>query len=245
MIAIILAGGEGTRLREVVSDVPKPMAPVAGKPFLEYLILQLKQGGIREIILSTGYKRETVKAYFGTGERWGVRISYSEEEFPLGTGGALRKASVLPDAPDAGPVLVLNGDSFLEIDLRALAAFHAGKNARATMGLVFLEDTSRYGRVETDSAGQVIAFAEKSAGSPGRINGGVYVFGRDILASIPEGKVSLETEVLPLLVGRGLYGMETKGFFRDIGIPHDYRGLNEDPRELAAALRLQGEGKTP
>ncbi|MCC6346057.1 MAG: nucleotidyltransferase family protein, partial [Nitrospirales bacterium] len=194
MEAIILAGGEGTRLREVVSEVPKPMAPVAGKPFLEYLVLQLKQGGIEDIILSTGYKRETVKAYFGTGGKWGVRLSYSEEESPLGTGGALRKAATLLDAPGAGPVLVLNGDSFLEIDLRAMVAFHAGKNARATMGLVFMEDTSRYGRVEIDGEGRVLAFAEKSAGSPGRINGGVYVFNRGGLASIPEGKVSLENE---------------------------------------------------
>ena len=239
MKAIIRAGGEGTRLREVVSEVPKPMAPVAGKPFLEYLVLQLKQGGIREIILSTGYKREAVKAHFGTGEKWGVRISYSEEESPLGTGGALRKATVLLEAPDAGPVLVLNGDSFLEIDFRALAAFHSAKKARATMGLVFMEDTSRYGRVEIDDEGCVLAFAEKSAGSSGRINGGVYVLNREVLESIPEGKVALETEVLPLLVGRGLYGMETKGFFRDIGIPHDYRGLDEDPRRLTAALRLQ------
>jgi D-glycero-alpha-D-manno-heptose 1-phosphate guanylyltransferase len=234
MKAIILAGGEGTRLKEVISDIPKPMAPIAGKPFLEYLVMQLRHGDIRDIILSTGYRKEVVKNYFGTGEKWGARISYSEEDVPLGTGGAVKKAL---DLLEIGPTIVLNGDSFLEADIMKLIVFHKTKNACATICLAFMEDTSRYGRVEIDSEGGVLCFAEKAAGSPGFINGGIYIFNKEILTSIPEGKVSLETEVLPQLVGRGLYGMETKGFFRDIGIPEDYLDLKENPQQLMAALK--------
>jgi D-glycero-alpha-D-manno-heptose 1-phosphate guanylyltransferase len=220
MKAVILAGGEGARLKEVISDIPKPMAPVADRPFLEYLVMQLMRGGIGDIIFSTGYRKEVVKSYFGTGEKWGVRFSYSEEDVPLGTGGALKNAL---DLLDSGPVIVLNGDSFLGVDLRKLIAFHKSKNASAVICLAFMEDASRYGRVEIDREDRVLHFAEKSAGPPGFINGGVYIFNKEILASIPAGKVSLETEVLPVLVGKGLYGMQTKGFFRDIGIPADYQ----------------------
>ncbi len=237
MKAIILAGGEGTRLKKVISEMPKPMAPVSNRPFLEYLVLQLRQGGIGDIILSTCYRKEVVKSYFGRGEKWGVRITYSEEEKPLGTGGALRKAADLL-GPGPGPVMVLNGDSFLEADLRELIEFHTSRDACATMGLAFMEDTSRYGRVETDTGGKVVRFAEKSSGAPGFINGGVYIFNKEILTSIPEGKASLEIEVLPHLVGKGLYGMEIKGFFRDIGIPDDYLDLKEKPQRLFDALRV-------
>lgn len=236
MKAIILAGGKGTRLKELVNDVPKPMAAVAGKPFLEYLILQLHGAGIDEIILSIGYMKDAIRSYFHNGGNCGARISYCEEDEPLGTGGAFKKA-MMPINDET--VLVMNGDSFLDADLNKLASYHKGKHALATIGLASVEDMGRYGMVELNDNGEVISFMEKTPCRRGLINGGIYILNREVVDYIPDGYVSLEKDVLPFLVNRGLYGVEVKGFFVDMGVPADYLDLNKNPQRLLSALGLR------
>ena len=235
MKVIVLAGGEGARLREIIKDIPKPMAPIANKPFLEYLILQAVKWHISDIVLSVGYKKEIIKTYFTTGDTWGVKILYSEEVEPLGTGGAIKKAAKLIDDED---FIVMNGDSFLGIDFNQLITFHKSRQSRATMGLMYVDSTNRYGRVEIDDKGNVIRFSEKGIDVSGLVNGGVYVFNRKIIDKIPDGKVSLEKEILPKLINQGLYGIETKGFFIDIGVPKDYLNLYKDPQILLNAIAI-------
>ncbi|MFC1489028.1 nucleotidyltransferase family protein [Thermodesulfobacteriota bacterium] len=233
MKAIILAGGIGHRLRETVKRVPKPMAPVGDKPFLEYLVLQLAKWKIKEIIFSIGYKRDIIKTYFGNGEKWGVQIKYSEEDIPLGTGGGLREAALFMD-DDC--FIVMNGDSFFEVDISRSINLHKEKNAIATLGLLRVDDTSRFGSVGIDKNGEILSFSEKGRGGSGLINGGVYIFNREIIENIPPGKVSLENDILPSLVKKGLYGVVAKGFFVDIGTPEDYLNLCKNPGELNSAI---------
>lgn len=229
MKAIILAGGLGTRLRGTVSDLPKPMAPVAGKPFLEYLILQLTKAGIRDIILSVGYKREAVISYFSDGKIWGARIEYAEEMEPLGTGGGVRQALSHIEGEN---FLVMNGDSYLDVDLGELIRFHRIRGAVLTMALAKCDDASRYGKVEIDEQGEVVRFVEKGAKGAGLVNGGVYAVNKVLRGYLPEGKSSLEHDVFPRFVGAGLYGMAADGFFIDIGIPEDYEFAVRNYRKL-------------
>src|SRR4030065_1734955 len=164
MKCVILAGGKGERLRKVISDIPKPMAPVAGKPFLEYLILLLKKYNIRDVVISIGYKGDAIKSYFGNGEKWEMNISYSMEDEPLGTGGALKKAVNIFDDKK---FIVMNGDSYLDINLTDLLNFHAEINAGATLSLADCDDTSRYGRVEINKEGRVQRFTGKGVSGYG------------------------------------------------------------------------------
>lgn len=238
MKAVILAGGEGTRLRDVIKDIPKPMAPVGERPFMEYLILQLRDWDIRDITLSIGYRGDVIKSYFGAGEKWGVRISYSGEREPLGTGGALKKAGEMIDEED---FIVMNGDSFLGINFNDLIDFHKYKSAEVTMGLIRVSDTSRYGRVEIGSDQEIEGFVEKGTSiwtyGDGFINGGVYILNRNIINIIPSGKVSLERDVLPVLIRKGLYGMVTEGYFVDIGVPFDYLSLCRSHEKMFQGIR--------
>jgi D-glycero-alpha-D-manno-heptose 1-phosphate guanylyltransferase len=220
MQAIILAGGFGTRLQEVVSDVPKPMAPVGGKPFLEYLVNQLVRWSIRDIILSVGYKRDVIKAYFGDGSQWGVRIRYSEEDAPLGTGGAIREATRMITG---ATILVLNGDSYFDLNFDAFHTFHAYKKATLSMALVKLDDTGRYGRVDIDKENRVLKFQEKQGNEVGFINSGIYLMNTSVLAMLPEvGLASFEKDVLLKCKKLKMYGMSQTRFFVDIGIPEGY-----------------------
>src|SRR3990172_9726350 len=150
MKAIILGGGKGTRLKSFISDIPKPMAPVADRPFLEYLILQLKRWAIHDIVLSVGYKKEGIMSYFSTGSRWDVNITYLEEEIPLGTGGAIREAVKNINEPD---IIVMNGDSFFNADFKELINFHYVKDSITTLALQKRNDASRCGRVIIDEQG--------------------------------------------------------------------------------------------
>ncbi len=243
MKAIILVGGKGLRLRSLINDIPKPMAPVAGRPFLEYLVLQVKKWGGREITLCTGYKADIVRDHFANGDRWGIRIGYSEETVPLGTGGALRNAAY--NMSDTESLVVMNGDSFLDVDMEQLLSHHGEHRARATISLACVADTSRYGRVETNESGEIVSFHEKGSGGKGTINGGVYVFDPAIIKSIPLGTVSLETEVLPKIINKGLFGMEVTGSFTDIGIPEDYLRLDKDPKSLFEAAGITDSVDTP
>lgn len=241
MQALILAGGLGTRLRGVINDKPKPMVPVAGRPFLEYLILQLRRQDFTDIVLCIGYLGKQVREYFGDGSSWGVKISYSEENEPLGTGGAVKLAKRLIRGEQ---FLAMNGDSFLDIEFKQLIDYHLKKRALATIALAEVEDATRYGTVEINDQGEIQSFVEKGQSSKSKlINGGIYVFSRKVFDYIPEGKVSLEKEVFPNLIGKGFYGLPVKGFFIDIGMPEDYKRLQANPECLLAALRYRSQAE--
>lgn len=243
MKSLFLAGGLGTRLRGIVNDQPKPMIFVANKPFLEYLILQLKRYGLTDIVLCIGYLGEQIRQYFDDGSRWGVHISYSYENKPLGTGGAIKLAEGFVKLVKEDKFLVMNGDSYLDVNLNMLINYHLKMGALATMALGEVEDASRYGAVEISENGEIKSFLEKGQGLRSRlINGGIYVFDRKIFEYIPEGKVSLEKEVFPKLIGQGFYGMPINGFFIDIGIPEDYERLQENPQAL---LELENQKGRP
>jgi NDP-sugar pyrophosphorylase family protein len=217
--AFVLCGGLGTRLRTVLSDRPKSMAPVAGVPFLELLLQMLRVEGIQEVVLGTGHMAEQIERHFGNGRDLDLSIRYSREDEPMGTGGALKLAEGLL----SDPVVVLNGDSYVEWKLGSLLKLFHGKDAALVMVLQAVADVSRYGSVTIDSDGRVIEFVEKGrrAGA-GLINAGVYLLRKEIVAGLPPGKaVSLEKDVLPELISGKVYGLVSGGLFIDIGIPAD------------------------
>lgn len=219
--AVILAGGLGTRLRPVVADRPKALAEIGQRTFLAFVLDQLSNAGVRDIVLCTGYRGEQIRETFG--ESYGsLYLTYSQESSPLGTGGALRLALPLCKS---NPVLVLNGDSYCEVDLKSFYTWHLARGASGTLLLTQVTDTERYGRVELDAEGAVVRFDEKTSecGS-GWISAGIYLLSCRLLLAIPEGHpVSLELEIFPSWVGRGLYGYQTEGRFLDVGTPEDYR----------------------
>ena len=221
LTAVILAGGLGTRLRSVVSDRPKVLAAVRGRPFLTFLLDRLVEGGLRHVVLCTGYLGGQVQAEFG--DSYGdLRLVYSEEPSPLGTAGALRLALPLFESD---PVLVMNGDSFCDVDLGAFFDWHVAHGAHGTLALVKAPDEAqRYGQVQTDGDGRVISFNEKTGQGDGTwINAGVYMLGVPLISEIPtDGAVSLERDVFPAWAGRGLYGYQLQGGFLDVGTPETY-----------------------
>lgn len=219
--AAILAGGLGSRLRAVVADRPKVLAPVADKPFLAYLLDQLAQAGVRETVLLVGHAAEQVQAAFGN-EYGGMQLAYSAEPEPLGTGGALRLA--LPLLRN-DTVLLLNGDSYCDVDLAALTSFHRTHSGFATLTLAQVPNGSRYGRVHLNEDRRIERFEEKGGSrEPGWINAGVYLFDRGPLSDIELGRVvSLERDVLPSWVTRGkVFGSPGSSRFIDIGTPESY-----------------------
>lgn len=221
MDAIILVGGKGTRLQSILSDRPKPMAEVAGRPFVEWLLLALAAQGVRRVILCTSYMSEVVEAYFRDGKQWDIEIIYSSDPIPLGTAGAVRHAL---DLVRSDPLLVMNGDSYCRLDISRLEEVHSTRSARATLWLVWMNDCRRYGLVEIGNNGAVQAFREKlPEGRSGLINAGVYLLEREIVESIPKGRTfSMETDLFPMLIGNGLYAMVGEGPFIDIGTPEAY-----------------------
>jgi D-glycero-alpha-D-manno-heptose 1-phosphate guanylyltransferase len=219
--AIILAGGKGTRLREVVADRPKVLAPVAGRPFLAYLLDQVERAGVRRVILSTGYLAEQFADIIGHNHN-DVTIEYAQEESPLGTGGAIKFAAA---GVDSSHVLVRNGDSYFDADLAAYMAWHAAGGQDASLLLVEVPDASRFGTVTLRPDGQhVAAFLEKQAQPiPGLINAGVYLLRKDVIERIPDGPCSIERDVYPRWLDElDVRGWVTDGEFIDIGIPTDY-----------------------
>ena len=227
---IILAGGMGTRLRGVIEDIPKPMAPVGGKPFLEYLLLQLKKWRSAEVILSVGYKKDIIKSYFGNGSRFGINISYSEEDRPLGTGGALKKAISMTDDHR---FIVMNGDSVFDINFSDFVGYHISKPGIASMSLAIVKDRRRYGSVDINDRGVITGFQKEGLDAPGLINGGIYLIDRDIVSYIPDGQISLEGRILPLIQRDNLlYGKIFEAFFLDMGTPEDYLWIGRHPEYL-------------
>lgn len=218
--AAILAGGLGTRLSSVVSDRPKVLAKVNGRPFIAYLLDQLSQAGVKKAVLCTGHLGEQVKATFGDFYNT-LKLQYSQEQTTLGTGGALRLAFPLLESE---PTLVLNGDSFCHTDLIDFLHWHVTKKAAASLLLTKVPDVGRYGSVQLSTDGEITSFEEKGKNpEPGLINAGVYLLNHPLLESIPVNTtVSLEHETFPLWINKGLYGFQSKGNFLDIGIPQDY-----------------------
>ena len=231
MQAILLCGGMGTRLRSVVSDRPKPMADICGKPFLQYLLEMLRDKGITEVIFALGYMGEMIEEYFQDGSAFGLKIAYSYEEDPLGTGGAIRNA--LPKIMEE-EVLVLNADTYFPMDYQGLYRFHQENDGDFSLATRAVPDISRYGAVRRDAAGRILAWNEKleDGGQPlaGEINGGIYVMKKSLIAEIPEGKQSLEQDCVPkwLSEGKRIFGLPFDGYFMDIGIPKDYQQFITD-----------------
>ncbi len=231
MKALILAGGFGTRLREVAKDVPKPMVSIVGKPFLEHQLRALRDQGIEEVVLAVHHMANKVKSYFGDGRHLKMNITYSQEETPLGTGGAIKHAE---RHLDKERFLVLNGDSFSRVDIDDFLKFHlaGGENALGSMTVTPITDSSHYETVSVqDSTITAIHRREDNKpGTPGLINSGVYIFEPAILERIERGKnVSLEREVFPRLVdNRALRAYQYSGYFMDIGRPETYRQFKAD-----------------
>lgn len=230
MQAILLAGGLGTRLRSVVSDRPKPMALVEGRPFMEYVVHELVKQGVTEIIFAVGYKGSMVEEYFQDGKEFGVKISYSYEEELLGTAGAIKNAGHFIHDEQ---FLVLNADTFYLFDYNRLSKFLQEENMDMALVLRRVEDISRYGEASV-TGNRLTGFNEKSSvARPGTINGGIYMMKQELLDEIPNGKVSLENEMIPkwMQEGRMLGAVINDGYFIDIGIPEDYFRFQEDVKK--------------
>ena len=222
MQALVLAGGEGTRLRPLTHTTPKPVMPLAGRPFLSFMLAWARAHGVDEVILSCGFMSDAVKRVLGDIYD-GMRLRYVIEEEPLGTAGPVRLAH--DEGLLAERLLVLNGDVLTDIDLTAELAEHERSGARVTLALYPVDDTASYGVVPTDADGRVEAFLEKSKGAvpTNRINAGAYVVEREVVESIEPGRaVSFEREVFPALVGHGLQGFQAAGYWIDIGTPQRY-----------------------
>lgn len=222
MQAVILVGGEGTRLRPLTSRLPKPVVPLVDRPFIAYMLEWLRGHGVDDVIMSCGFLATQVREVLGDGSRYGVRLRFVEEPHPLGTGGALRYAGELLDER----FLMLNGDVLTDIDLTAQLAQHERTAARGTLALVPVEDPTAYGLVRLNEDNAVREFVEKP--SPEQvdtnlISAGAYVLERSVLELIPpERNVSIEREVWPALVGNGLYGFPAAAYWLDIGTPERY-----------------------
>lgn len=225
--AVILAGGLGTRLQSMVSDVPKPMAQVAGKPFLEYLLHYLNEFAIERVVLSTGYKAEVIQQYFGK-KYQSIELEYITEKEPLGTGGALKLAL---QHCYYNEILVLNGDTFFNIDLDDFWIFHQLHGAEITLALREIENAARYGTVKINENGKIAAFIEKSGiEASGIINAGMYIVCQSVFSkfTLPE-QFSLEKDFFEkYLTQLSIYGCLFDAYFIDIGIPDDYLKAQDD-----------------
>ena len=224
MNVILLAGGLGKRLRPVVQDVPKPLAPVAGRPFLEHLMDYWIGQGATCFVLSVGYKYEMVETHFGTAYR-SVPVEYAVENEPLGTGGGLLLA--LAKARAEGSVFAANGDTFFAVDAAAMRRYHVARGALFTMALFRSTDTARYTPVERGTEGRITAMNASASGAPPLANGGVYLIEPEAFSRTgfrSGDRVSLESELLPALLRAGVcvFGFESEARFIDIGVPDDY-----------------------
>lgn len=222
MQAVILVGGEGTRLRPLTSTVPKPVVPLVDRPFISFMLEWLKQHGIDDVIMSCGFLATSVRNVLGDGSGLGIRLRFVEEPDPRGTAGALKFAEPMLDER----FLMLNGDVLTDLDLTRQIAQHEATGAKATLALVPVADPSAYGLVHLNEDRSVRDFVEKpspDAIDTNLISAGAYVLEREILELVPpERNVSIEREVWPLLIGKGLYGFPAESYWLDIGTPERY-----------------------
>jgi NDP-sugar pyrophosphorylase family protein len=236
--AIVLCGGAGLRLRDVTGSGPKSMAAVAGRPFLELLFAQLRRNGFENAILAVGYQQDVIRSYFGE-RAHGLHLKYSAESSPLGTGGALRHAV---DLIQSGTVLIMNGDSYTDVDLIRFVDDHDESEADASMIVVPIDDRTDCGSVALDQEHRLVRFEEKEAfsGAP-YINAGIYLAARSLLCDIPSGRqLSLERELFPWWMNKGYYlrGSVHMGACVDIGTPERYRGA----QSILAGAEVQQHG---
>jgi NDP-sugar pyrophosphorylase family protein len=243
MKAVILAGGEGTRLRPLTLSTPKPVVPVVDRPFLQHQLQLLSAAGVHEVVLSLAYRPERIQAVFGDGAALGMRIRYAVENTPLGTGGAVR--NVLPLLDER--TIVLNGDVLTDVDLGAVVARHVAEQACATILLTPVPNPAAYGLVETDGHGQVLRFLEKPRPdqiTTDTINAGIYVLETAILELMPPAvNHSIERAFFPALLARGdrVLGPVHRGYWIDIGTPQKYLQVHEDILNGRFPVRLEGQ----
>lgn len=239
MKAVILVGGEGTRLRPLTCNKVKPLVPVLNRPFLEHVVDYLKRHGIRDVILTLGYLPEQIQEYFGDGSGFGVNMTYLVEDFPLGTAGGVKNAEALLDAF----FLVFNGDIFSDIDLTEMMNFHREKKADTSIALTPVDDPTPYGVVETDAEGRVERFVEKPRReevTTNMINAGIYIMEPHILGYIARNVFfTFERDVFPSLLqtGKAVYGYSSQAYWIDIGTPEKYLKLHHDLLQRRTADR--------
>ncbi len=237
--AVVLVGGEGTRLRPLTDTRPKPMMPLVDRPFVAHQLDHLRRHGVQDVVFSCGYRPDALREFFGDGEGHGVRLRYVVDPEPLGTAGAVRNAR---DLIDADRILVFNGDILTDLDLTALVAQHERTGAEGTVALTPVDDPSAYGLVRLHDDRSVQEFLEKPSredlrpGEPYLINAGTYVLEPAALSRIPAGvKVSIERQTFPLIAAeRALYGFPSDAYWRDIGTPDSYLDAHMDV--LSAAV---------
>lgn len=241
MQAIVLVGGEGTRLRPLTNDVPKPALTLVDRPFLAYMIEWLAAHGVTEAVLACGFLPDVLRETLGDAERAGVRLTYVTEPDRRGTAGAIRFAADQLGERLGDRFLALNGDVLTDLDLTALMNAHAERGARATIALHPVEDSAAYGLVSVDAEGKVTEFLEKTGRPvPGEINAGAYCLERSVLDLIPPGReVSIEREVFPRLIGDGLGALRLDGYWMDIGTPERYLAASWDILEGRVQTRVR------
>jgi len=230
MKVVILVGGEATRLRPLTYNIPKAMVPVLNVPFLEYVIRHLRSHGVKDIILAQSCLSQPIENYFKDGSQFGVKITYTLEDTPLGTAGAVKNAEQYLDET----FLVLNGDIFTDLDITAMITLHQARKAKATIALTPVDDPTSYGLIETDAAGKVTRFLEKPSReqiTTHMINAGTYILEPDTINRIPpQTNFSFERELFPLLLDQGepIYAYPSTGYWIDIGTPEKYLQLHRD-----------------
>jgi len=242
--AVILAGGEGTRLRPLTLHLPKPTAPIADRPLLHHQLDLLGTAGITEVVFSLAYQPQRIQAVFGDGRAWGKKIHYAVESTPLGTGGAVKNAESLLDET----TIVFNGDVLIDIDLPAVVARHKSRRAQATIVLTPVENPSAYGLVETDASGRVLRFTEKPKDpkeiTTNNINAGIYILETSTLELMPEATTySIERGFFPALIARGdtVAAHVHAGYWIDIGTPEKYLQVHRDILNQRFPVSLEAE----
>ncbi|MBA7470489.1 UTP--glucose-1-phosphate uridylyltransferase [subsurface metagenome] len=230
MKAVILVGGQATRLLPLTCNIPKAMVPVLNIPFIEHVIRYLSKHQIKDIILAQGYLAQPIEDYLGDGSQLGVKLNYVVEDTSLGTAGAVKNAEKYLDET----FLMLNGDIFTDLDITAMIDFHQERKAKATIALTPVDDPTSYGLIETDAKGRITRFLEKpnrSQVTTNTINAGTYTLEPEILAQIPpQTKVSIERGVFPLLLeqGKPVYAYPSSAYWMDTGTPEKYLQLHRD-----------------
>ncbi|MDX6542506.1 MAG: mannose-phosphate guanylyltransferase / phosphomannomutase [Gaiellaceae bacterium] len=242
MKAVVMAGGEGTRLRPLTSNQPKPMVPVVGKPCMEHIIELLQRHGLEDVVVTVAFLPQAIRSYFGDGESMGLNIEYSVEESPLGTAGSVRLAAGKLD----DTFLVISGDALCDVDLTKLVEFHKEREASVTIGLKSVENPLEFGIVVTDSEGRVERFLEKPSWGQvfsDTINTGIYVLEPEVLNHVPTDRpYDFSKELFPLLLemGRPIYGLPLEGYWQDIGDLDQYRQANFDALDGSVELSIPG-----
>lgn len=245
MKAVILVGGEGTRLRPLTCNIPKPMVPVVNRPFLEHTLSYLKRHNINEVILAMGYLPHRIKEHFRDGKDYDIKLTYEVEDSPMGTGGAVRRLAHLLD----DTFVVMNGDVYTDLNITEMVAMHREKKSVCSIAMVPVDDPTKYGVIETSPSNKIRKFTEKpgwDSVTSNNINAGTYVMEPRVLEQIPSGTFHMfEHGLFPklLLNGEPLYGFHLKGYWIDMGTTESYLKINGDMLKGQASMTLPGKSK--